>query len=239
MRRTKRRLEHISVVCAGLMLCALTGIAGGLLGATLAQRRLPEATKEAEQENDVEERLPEEASTASDETDWYIEERQFGEQTDFRSRPVSSQQITTNADTEFIIREKDLLNGAEMETSEDLPEMYIGMNREQFLAAMENYEAAPPLSEKERGFVNLDVLSFSSSRVVVQMNYKYVQPTNSFYIVAINDLLVVYLEDRETVYQYTNIHLSQLPEQLQQEIIHVMHITDEESLYDFLENYTS
>lgn len=41
------------------------------------------------------------------------------------------------------------------------------------------------------------------------------------------------------MYQYTNIRLSQLPEKLQQEIIGVMHVTGEERLYDFLENYTS
>ena len=51
-----------------------------------------------------------------------------------------------------------------------LPDKYVGMNREQFLEAMELYEAFPPLSEMERGFVSLEVLSFSRKRVVVQMN---------------------------------------------------------------------
>jgi len=97
----------------------------------------------------------------------------------------------------------------------------------------------PSMRRQRRGFVSLEVLSFAPSRVVVQMNYRYVQPSKSFYVVAINDLIVVYKEDRETVYQYTNIRLSQLPERLQQEIIGVMYIADEESLYDFLENYTS
>ncbi len=234
MKRMRMTVQSISVFCLGLLLCGLMGIAGGLLGARLAQRQQPKEPEQLQQEENTAV-LPQPSGTS-----WHqsVADKQ-AEENGLAAEPVISVPETINADTEYILRERDLLNGSEVETSEDMPDMYIGMNREQFLAAMENYEAAPPLSEKERGFVNLEVLSFAPSRVVVQMNYRYVQPSESFYIVAINDLLVVYLEDRETVYQYTNIHLSQLPERLQQEIIQVMHISDEESLYDFLENYTS
>lgn len=233
--------QRIGLFSLGLLLCGLMGLTGSLLGARLAQRYQPqpirqEGAEASEEQPDV----PAEAAVPR----WHNEVMEAhrendGETDGLYSAPVISIPETLNAETEYILREKDLLSGSEVETSEDIPDMYIGMNREQFLSAMENYEAAPPLSEKERGFVSLDVLSFAPSRVVVQMNYRYVQPSESFYVVAINDLIVVYLEDRQTVYQYTNIRLSQLPEQLQQEIIGVMHVTDEESLYDFLENYTS
>lgn len=237
MKRTRMTVQRIGIFCGGLLLCGLMGMAGGLLGAGLAGRQQSEPKQLQQEETPA--FLPETTAPPSGNV-WHnqiIEETAGENGTD--TEPVFSVQETINAETEYILREKDLLNGSEVETSEDMPDMYIGMTREQFLTAMENYEAAPPLSEKERGFVSLEVLSFAPSRVVVQMNYRYVQPSESFYIVAINDLLVVYLEDRETVYQYTNIHLSQLPEQLQQEIIKVMYISDEESLYDFLENYTS
>ncbi len=237
MKRTRMTIQGIGIFCGGLLLCGLMGMAGGMLGAGLAGRQQSEPKQLQQEENPA--ALPETTAPSSGNV-WHnqiTEETAAENGTD--TEPVFSVQETINAETEYILREKDLLNGSEVETSEDMPDMYIGMTREQFLTAMENYEAAPPLSEKERGFVSLEVLSFAPSRVVVQMNYRYVQPSESFYIVAINDLLVVYLEDRETVYQYTNIHLSQLPEQLQQEIIKVMYISDEESLYDFLENYTS
>ena len=55
----------------------------------------------------------------------------------------------------------------------------------------------------------------------------------------VDNYVVVYLEDRETVYMDTDILLTELPEELQQEIIQVMFIPDEESLYNFLENYSS
>lgn len=237
MNKTGRR---IGIFCAGLFLCGLMGLTGGLMGARLAQHFQPQQPPQEDAREEIIISKPD----ASPVPRWHDEVMEAGygeagEAADIPADTVISIPETLQPDTEYILREKDLVTGSEIETSEDIPDMYIGMNREQFLASMENYAAAPPLSEKERGFVSLDVLSFAPSRVVVQMNYRYVQPSESFYLVAINDLIVVYKEDRETVYQYTNIRLSQLPERLQQEIIGVMYIADEESLYDFLENYTS
>lgn len=152
---------------------------------------------------------------------------------------VSSRSETLCADTKYILEETDLLNKTVVETVWKLPNKYIGMNREAFLEAMEVYEAFPPLTELERGFVNLEVLSFSRERVVVQMNYQYVQPSTSFYLAVCNNEVVVYLEDMETIYINTGIKLETLPENLQLEIIQMLWIADEEELYDFLETYSS
>lgn len=97
----------------------------------------------------------------------------------------------------------------------------------------------PPLSEQERGFVGLEVLTFSRERVVVQMNYKFVQPSESFYLAVYDNEVVVYLEDMETIYIETHIPLDTLPEDLQQDIMGMMWMKDEETLYSFLENYSS
>lgn len=152
---------------------------------------------------------------------------------------VSASSETLSVDTEYVLEENDLTDHSVVETVWRLPDKYVGMNREQFLEAMELYEAFPPLSEMERGFVSLEVLSFSRERVVVQMNYEYVQPSTSFYLAVKDNEVVVYLEDRETVYINTGILLDTLPEYLQQEIMQMLWIEDEESLYDFLEAYSS
>lgn len=152
---------------------------------------------------------------------------------------VMNQPEVLGADTAYVLEEIDLRNHSVVETTWRLPAKYIGMDREAFLEAMDSYEASPPLEELERGFVSLEVLSFSQERVVVQMNYEYVQPGNSFYLMVMNNYVVVYLEDMKTVYMDTDILLKDLPDDIQQDIIHVMYIPDEESLYDFLENYSS
>lgn len=146
---------------------------------------------------------------------------------------------TLCVDTDYVLEETDILQHTVVETTWRLPDKYVGMNREQFLQAMEVYAAFPPLSELERGFVGLEVLSFSRERVVVQMNYKYIQPSSSFYLAAYDNKIIVYLEDRKTVYIETGIPLDSLPVKLQQSIIDMMWIENEEKLYDFLENYSS
>lgn len=152
---------------------------------------------------------------------------------------VSSSGETLSADTEYVLEETDLLTGSVVETTLRLPDKYMGLNREQFLEAMESYESFPPLTEMERGFVSLEVLSFSREKVVVQMNYQYVQPSTSFYLAVKDNEVVVYLEDMETIFINTGIELTSLPEDIQQEVIQVIWIEDEESLYNFLENYSS
>ena len=146
---------------------------------------------------------------------------------------------TLCVDTKYVLEETDVLYHTVVETTWKLPDKYVGMNREQFLQAMDVYEAFPPLSELERGFVGLEVLSFSRERVVVRMDYKFVQPSSSFYLAVYDNEVVVYLEDMQTVYIETDISLDSLPAHLQQNIIDMMWIKDEEELYSFLENYSS
>ncbi len=142
-------------------------------------------------------------------------------------------------DTEYVLEETDIDDQTVVETAGKLPEKYIGMNREQFLAAMENYAAAPPLTEMERGFVGLEVLSFSRERVVIRMDYSYVKPSTSYYLAVYDNQVLVYLDDLETVYIETDIRLDSLPEDVQQEIIQMKWIENEEALFNFLESYSS
>lgn len=152
---------------------------------------------------------------------------------------VSGDGQKINADTVLVVMEKDILQNIIVETERDFPAKYLGMNRKSFETAMEVYEKAPPLTEKERGFVGLEIQSFSEEKVVLQMNYEYVQPGSNFYLGVLDHEVVVFLEDMKTVYISTGIPLNSLPIELQMEIIGLKAIEDEESLYGFLENYSS
>lgn len=152
---------------------------------------------------------------------------------------VNASGETLCVDTEYVLEETDIVTGSVVETVGKLPDKYIGLDREQFINAMKNYELFPPLSELERGFVSLEVRSFSRERVVVQMNYQYVQPSTSFYLAIKDNEVVVYLEDKETIYIHTGIDVSTLPEDLRMELIQMYWVESEENLYDFLETYSS
>ena len=59
---------------------------------------------------------------------------------------------TLSADTDYVLEEHDKKRETTVESVGKVPQAYLGMNREEFVAAMERYEASPPLSELERGF---------------------------------------------------------------------------------------
>ena len=71
------------------------------------------------------------------------------------------------------------------------------------------------------------------------MDYRYLQPSDGFYLAVCDNEVVVYLEDRSTIYINTGIALDSLPEKIQMQIMDMLSIPDEETLYDFLETYSS
>ena len=60
-----------------------------------------------------------------------------------------------------------------------------------------------------------------------------------YYLMEVNGYVVVYLYDRKTPYEYTNILCNELPESLQKEIANGKYIDNMQELYGFLENYSS
>lgn len=143
------------------------------------------------------------------------------------------------ADTQYIIQEVDIKKDTSVETTWKVPDKYIGMNRKQFVEAMELYQQSPALKDQELGFVSVEVVSFSGARVVVRKNYIYKEVSSSFYLVNEKNYVVVYCDDMRTVYMNTNIMLDSLPDSLKQEIIKTKYMATEEELYNFLESYSS
>lgn len=152
---------------------------------------------------------------------------------------VMASEEVIDADTEYVIEEYDTRRDTLIINTVSVPLKYLGMNREEFLHTMELYALSPPLSELERGFVGLEVRSFSAKRVVLRMNYAYIEPSQSFYVRVEDNHLVVYCDDEETVYMYTNISADSLPGYVQTKVSIGMFVADEESLYHFLETYSS
>jgi len=152
---------------------------------------------------------------------------------------VSGKEERIHTKTQYICIERDMLSGEEVVIRTQLPQMYVGLNREQFIDSIKEYEKNPPLGERERGLVSVEVRRFSTEEVEVLMNYKYVKPSESFYIIVFDDEIRVLLDDKQTVYLETGIRVPELPMSLQQEIMQGMFVPSEEALYDFLENYTS
>jgi len=151
---------------------------------------------------------------------------------------VEDIQVLTS-DTEYVIIETDLRDGSSVETTWEVPEMYIGMDRDSFVEAMSEYEKTPPLEEQARGLVSVEVRSFSKKKVVIRKNYFFVEADKHFYLAVQDNYVVVMCEDLQTVYMNTSIQLTDLPERLQTEVLLNKYIETEKELYDFLETYSS
>ena len=146
---------------------------------------------------------------------------------------------TLTCDTELVIREYDKSTRKEESYKESIPEQYIGKNRNQMEEIANSYTAAPSLKDLEKGFVSMEIASFSPEKLVVLKKYYSDLSKEHFYLIAENGLITVYYSDMSSVYLYTDISLDTLSEELQQEILDKKYVESEEELYNFLESYTS
>jgi hypothetical protein len=60
-----------------------------------------------------------------------------------------------------------------------------------------------------------------------------------YYLMEVNGYVVVYLSDKKTPYEYTDILYDDLPAELRDEIRNGKYVEDAKTLYGFLENYSS
>lgn len=60
-----------------------------------------------------------------------------------------------------------------------------------------------------------------------------------YYLKNVNGYVAVFLSDKETVYEYTDIVCGELPRGIQEELVNGKYIESQEALYGFLENYSS
>lgn len=64
-------------------------------------------------------------------------------------------------------------------------------------------------------------------------------PMEIYYLRELNGRVMVYREDKNTLFEPTQILLSSLPKELQKEIAEGKYLPSKEALYSFLENYSS
>ncbi len=175
--------------------------------------------------------MPQPVETAGEQSIEEPEEKQIIEAS-------AAQEPVVTADTRYLLEMVDLSKGTVTESEEAIPVMYIGLNREELLKALSAYEDNPPLTELEQGFETIELTAFSKDRVAVCKYYKEKAP-QGFYLMVADHFIVVYEEDRSSLYMNTDVLLERLPDSLQREIMEGKFVASEEELYLFLESYSS
>ncbi len=60
-----------------------------------------------------------------------------------------------------------------------------------------------------------------------------------YYLKNVNGYVGVFLSDKKTAYEYTDILCEELPQTVQEELVNGKYVETQEDLYGFLENYSS
>ena len=150
---------------------------------------------------------------------------------------VSEEPVVT-ANTQYILQEYNVSSEQLEETEVSAPDKYIGLDREKLVEEIESYNQNPSLTDLEKGFTYMELVSFSGKKIVVRKSYE-PEEDQGFFLLNENHYVVVYNQKLTEVYMDTDILVEDLPQKLQEEIINMKFVEDEGELYNFLESFSS
>ena len=120
-----------------------------------------------------------------------------------------------------------------------LPGFMVGIDLKGLTTYLKGYMEAMPVNEYLAGLLSYEVVSFAQDKVVLRKTYDETKVENQFYICRRGDFIVVYYSDLKTVYEYTDIRVDSLVEEVQDIINQGFYVKDIQDLYSILEGFTS
>lgn len=164
---------------------------------------------------------------------------------DYNLTDIPTQAVDANKEaiisnvTQFIVEYYNADDKSMTEQVIETPIEYLGYTRDKLIDAMTKYEGSPSVTDKAKGLVSYQLVSFDSSNVTVRKSFSSLNMPQVYYVFVENSYLTIYLEDKTTLYDYTNIKITTLPEYIQKEVVNGLKIESQKALYEFLETYTS
>lgn len=151
----------------------------------------------------------------------------------------TAKEAILRSDTEYVIENYNRGTGSLEEVHTQLPVKLLGLGREQTEQYAKAYSEKPSIDELEKGFEHMELVSFSAGKVVFRKTYMPWEKAYKYSLGNAEGCVVVYYLDHRTIYEYTDIPCSMLPEELQNSIRSQNCRMDIHELYEFLENYSS
>ena len=115
----------------------------------------------------------------------------------------------------------------------------IGMTRDELSAYLAEEMENMPLSEREKGLISNELITFSKDRVIMRKTYDADKVEFLYYVAVKNGEIIVYHSDRKTVYEYTGISAFDLGEEERLALLNGIQIKTQEELFSLLESYSS
>lgn len=123
------------------------------------------------------------------------------------------------------------------EQVDDIPAL-LGCGRQGVEHYLKEYMEHLSHEEKEQGLTSYELVSYSGNTICLRKTFR--KPEYNGYLAqSFNGTIVILNGDGKTVFEYTQIPISNLPEELQEKVIVGYRLENEEDLYSFLENYSS
>lgn len=156
--------------------------------------------------------------------------------------PVAVEKVSDNqigGDTRYVFDIYNRTTRTHTEEEAVLPPECIGMTREEFITYLSEYKQNPSAEEKQKGFCDCSLLSFSHEKVVVRKTYE--DKEEFAYILKIegDGRIGVYEGATSELFMLTDIYKDNLPEEMQANCEAGYGVKEVKELYDFLENYSS
>lgn len=139
--------------------------------------------------------------------------------------------IQINTKTEFIYETYNINTKELTYKTTTGPIEYLGYTREMLITEIKN-------QDYPENVVKVELITFSQKEVVIRSTIAY-EITADYYVKAVDEALIIYLNDRETIYDYASIDLNEIPEELRDKLLKGMYIETTEDLYEFLQNFSS
>lgn len=142
-------------------------------------------------------------------------------------------------ETRLVTETLNLKTGEKTIKETPMPAIYLGMEREELLSQLNDYMMNLSIKELEDGLVSFDVESYSTEEVVLRKTYYPDENYQKYYVIYRQGRIIIYYSDRKTVFEYPDVKFSDLPIDLQCELLSGKEMKDEAELYNFLQNYSS
>lgn len=152
------------------------------------------------------------------------------------AKNTSTFPITTETRFEiehFYVEDKRTL----VEQINEIP-ILLGCDKEGVERYLNEYMNHLSAEEREEGLSDFQLVSYNKNVIRFRKIYS-IPDYEGYYAKSFNGYIVIMNGDEKTVYDYTQISVHLLPEDLQEEVRAGYYLEDETALYNFLETYSS
>ena len=141
-------------------------------------------------------------------------------------------------DTTFVMESYDRDTDRLLTEEIDSIPALLGCDKEGVQRYLADYMKHIPKEEQEKGLISYTLTSYQGNTLYFRKTYD--QPVyNGYYAKSFNGYVVILNGDEKTVYEYTQIPIHLLPEDIRSSVMSGYYLENETDLYNFLENYSS